>query len=149
MSCCISLVLRLFCFVSFSFFLLSLKPRPFVQSFFVLRYACAPTATRSYHCLRPFSFLFLPFFFSLLWRRRFFRIFLYHYRFMFVWRVRRTFFPSGWCFSTLWPRAGFLVPAYVIIQLIKKNGVLSIACYVSSAARARANRSSTKYLLGP
>ena len=36
----------LFCFVSV--FLLSLKPRPFVQSFFVLRYACAPTATRSY-----------------------------------------------------------------------------------------------------
>ena len=28
--------------------MLSLKPRPFVQSFFVLRYACAPTATRSY-----------------------------------------------------------------------------------------------------
>ena len=39
MSCCLSLVLRSFCFVSF-FFLLSLKPRPFVQSFFVLRHAC-------------------------------------------------------------------------------------------------------------
>ena len=47
----------LFCFVFVSrFFSLSLKPRLFVQSFFVLRYACAPTATRSYHCLRPFSF---------------------------------------------------------------------------------------------
>ena len=31
---------------SFISFLLSLNPRPFVQSFFVLRYACAPTATR-------------------------------------------------------------------------------------------------------
>ena len=36
----------LFCFVFV--FLLSRKPRPFVQSFFVLRYACAPTATSSY-----------------------------------------------------------------------------------------------------
>ena len=36
----------LFCFV-FVYFLLSLKPRSFVQSlFFVLRYACAPEATR-------------------------------------------------------------------------------------------------------
>ena len=25
-------------------------------------------------------------------------IFLYHVRFLFVWRVRRTFFPSEWCF---------------------------------------------------
>ena len=36
-------------FVSFcSVFLFSPKPRPFVQSFFVLRYACASTVTRSY-----------------------------------------------------------------------------------------------------
>ena len=43
----------------FRFFLFSLKkPRPFVQSFFVLQYACAPTATCSYQCLRPFLFFF-------------------------------------------------------------------------------------------
>ena len=36
----------LFCFVYI--LLLSLKPSSFVQSFFVLRYACAPTATRNY-----------------------------------------------------------------------------------------------------
>ena len=35
------------------------------------------------------------------WRCCFFRVFLYHFRFLFVWRVRRTFSPSGWCFSTL------------------------------------------------
>ena len=49
MSCCVSLSLmfRLF-FVSFpSYLLTTLKLRPFIQSFFVLRYACAPTATRS------------------------------------------------------------------------------------------------------
>ena len=34
----------LFCFVFV--FMLSLKPRPFVQPFFVLRYAGAPIATR-------------------------------------------------------------------------------------------------------
>ena len=41
---------------------------PFVKSFLVLRYGCAPTATHSYlpdNCLRPFSFSFLPFFISL------------------------------------------------------------------------------------
>ena len=45
-------------FVSFSYFLLLLKTQSFVQSFFVLRYACAQTVTRSYHCLRPFYFIF-------------------------------------------------------------------------------------------
>ena len=71
-SCCLSLVLRSFCFVlfRFRFFFLSRKPRPFVQSFFVLRYACAPSASPSYH-------LFLL-------RCRFFGVFSYHYRFFFV-----------------------------------------------------------------
>ena len=36
----------LFCFIFV--FLISLRPRPFVQSFFVLRYACAPLAACSY-----------------------------------------------------------------------------------------------------
>ena len=48
-------------------FLLSLKPRLFVQLFFVLRYACAPTDTRTNLttvCVL-FSFCFLPFFVSL------------------------------------------------------------------------------------
>ena len=53
----------LFCFVFV--FMLSLKPRPFVQSFFVLRCVCVPTVTRV-------SFLFLLFF----WNSRFFRVFL-------------------------------------------------------------------------
>ena len=57
-------------------FLLSLKPRPFVQSsfvlrssFFVLRYACAPTATRSYLttvCVLFLLFCFFLFFFFFL-----------------------------------------------------------------------------------
>ena len=64
MSCCpyfsdVTFVLVCFVFV----FLLSLKPRPFVQSFSVLRYACASTATRSY--LRTICVLFLFFFLSL------------------------------------------------------------------------------------
>ena len=47
-------------------------------------------------------------FFFVFWGCRFFsRVFLYHCRFLFVWRVRRTFFLSGWCFSILWPRAEF------------------------------------------
>ena len=48
-------------------------------------------------------FLFLFFFFCLFGDVAFSEHFLYHFRFLFVWRVvRRTFFPSGWCFfSTL------------------------------------------------
>ena len=54
----------------------------------VLQYAGAPIATRV----------------SFLWfisRCRFFRVFLYYFHFLFVWRVRRTFFPSEWCRTTL------------------------------------------------
>ena len=29
-----------------------------------------------------------------------------------VWRVRRTFSPYGWCFPTLWPRAGVLTSSH-------------------------------------
>ena len=45
--------------------LLLLKPRSFAQSFFVLRCACAPTATRSYLTIVCVLFLvlFLPFFY--------------------------------------------------------------------------------------
>ena len=87
--CRLSLVLPRFWFCLVIVFLLPVKSRPFVQSFFVIRYgnACAPTATRV-------SFLFFFFF----WRCLFFQVFLYHCRFLFVWRIRRTFFPFGWCF---------------------------------------------------
>ena len=44
---------------------------------------------------------------------------IYHCRFLFVWRVRRTFFPSECFFSTLCPRAGLLASAhYMRIQPI-------------------------------
>ena len=79
MSCRLSLVLRLLLFSFVSVFFLSLEPRPFIQSFFVLRCTCAPTGTRSYpttvcvlffvfvssffcFCFFLFLFSFLPFF---------------------------------------------------------------------------------------
>ena len=71
-------------------FILSLKPRPFVQSSFVLRYACVPTAIRVSSS-----------FFGGGGDVAFSAYFLYHYRFLFAWRVRRTFSPSGWCLFTL------------------------------------------------
>ena len=49
--CCLSLVLRLFCFV---FVVFAFTEAAALRSI-VLRYACAPTAIRSYHCLHPFS----------------------------------------------------------------------------------------------
>ena len=71
----------------------------FVQSSFVLRYACAPAATRGY-LTTAFALLWLSFFFLFFGGVAFSEYFLYHYRFLLVWKVRRTFFPSGWCFST-------------------------------------------------
>ena len=47
--------------------------------------------------------------------------FMYHCRFLFEWRVRRTFFPSKWCFSALLPRAEFFRSAYVRIQSTNQN----------------------------
>ena len=96
----------------------------------VLRYASASIATRV-----SFFLVFLPFLF--IWRCRFFRVFykilvLYHFRFLFVWRVRRTFFPSEWCFSTLWLMAGFFYISFYenSINSIKKK-VLSQAPIVA------------------
>ena len=45
-------------------------------------------------------------------------IFSYYFRFLLliVWRVRRTFLPSEWCFPTLRPWAGFLTSAYYICE---------------------------------
>ena len=58
----------------------------------VLRYAGVPIATH------VSLFLFLIIFFLSLFPRFFF---WYHFRFLFVWRVRRTFFPFGWYFFYL------------------------------------------------
>ena len=97
-------MLRLFCFASFS-------PYAFVEAAIlrsmILRYAGAPIATRI--------------FFGGGGDDAFSEYFLYHFRFLFVWRVHRAFFPSEWCFSTLWPRAGFLTSAYVRIQSINQS----------------------------
>ena len=76
----------LFCFVFV--FMLSLNPRPFVQSFFDMQ---APRQQTYFSFL---SFVYLE-------MSRFSEYFLYRCRFLFVWRVRRTFFAFGWCFPTL------------------------------------------------
>ena len=85
MSCCLSLVVRLFCFVLFRLytFIEAAAPRSII-----LRYACASTVA----CVTSVS----PSLFLFLWRWRFFQVFLYHCRSLFVWRVRCTFFlPDG------------------------------------------------------
>ena len=63
MPCRLSPVLHIFLFCFVFVFLLSLKPWSFVQSFFVLRYACVPTATRG--CLTAVCvfFVFVAYFF--------------------------------------------------------------------------------------
>ena len=71
----------LLCFASFFVFMLSSKPRPFVQSSFDMQ------APRLPHVLLFF------------WRWCFFRVFLHHFRFLLVWTIEyvvRTFFlPNG------------------------------------------------------
>ena len=57
---------------------------------------------------------------SILWRCLFFGVFLYVCRFLLIISIESTlfgFFPDE-CFSTLWPRAGFLASANVRIQSI-------------------------------
>ena len=55
-----------------------------------------------YHtCRRPDSHTCFFFSFCLFGDVAFSEYFLYHCRFLFVRRVRRTFFPSGWCFFYL------------------------------------------------
>ena len=105
----------LFCFVFVFVFLLSLKPPPFVQSLFVISYACAPKATRSYRTTVCVFFFFfdMPLFPS---------IFVpFISVFSFLWTVRRTPSPSGGCFSTLWPRAGFFTSTFEGIQSINQS----------------------------
>ena len=97
----VTLVLFCFVFVFYAFI------KAAALRSIVLRYAGAPIATRV---------LFLSF--CLFGDAAFSEYCLYHCRFLFQWRVRRTFFPSGWCISTLWPRAGFFRSAYVRIQSI-------------------------------
>ena len=64
----------------------------------------------------------------------FFRVFCTNNcRFLFVWRVRRTFSPHGWYFSTtLWLRAGFLTSVrmweFNQNQIIKLNVASSRLC---------------------
>ena len=76
----------LFCFVFVFFMLFSLKPRLLVHTFFVFRYACAPTATRSCCLAAGTCVLFrcLFFLFLFLWRCRYFPVFLYNYHFVCV-----------------------------------------------------------------
>ena len=78
----------------------------------VLQNAGAPIATHT--CFFLFSF-------CLLGDIAFSELLLYHCRFLFVWRVRRTFFPSEWCFSPLRPRAGFFTSADFRIQSINQS----------------------------
>ena len=85
---------RFYSGVTFVMFCFVFSPYAFVEAAarsIGLRYAGVPIAKRV-----------LFFYFVFIWRCRFFQIFvLYHFRFLFVWRVRRTFFPSGWCFFYL------------------------------------------------
>ena len=74
-------IVTLFCFASFSSFYAFVEAAALRS--IVLRYTGAPIATRG-----SFSFFGDVAFSEYL---------LYHFRF----RVRRTFFPSEWCFSTL------------------------------------------------
>ena len=106
MPCRLSLVSRLFCFTLHCFVF---RLHAFVEAAalcsIVLRYAGAPIGTR-------FFFFEVSLFPSIV---------LYHFCFIFVRRVRRTFFPPEWCFSTLWPPARFFTSAYVRIQSINQS----------------------------
>ena len=95
------------CFVLLRFRLYAFVEAAALRSI-VLRYASAPIATR--------------FFVFVLEDNAFSKYFLYHFRFLFVWRESTSYILSfRMVFSTLWPRAGFLTSAYVRIQSIKSK----------------------------
>ena len=83
-------MLRLFLFCFVFVFMRSLKPRPFVQSSFDMQ------APRYSH---PCFFIF--FLETSLFTSIFFVFILFPLSLCMDFRVRRTFFPSEWCFSTL------------------------------------------------
>ena len=101
-------MLSLFCFASFSS-LCFCRSR-------------GPSFDRTSICRRPDSHTcYFLFCFCLFGDVAFSEYLLDHCRFIFVWKVRRMFFPSGWYFSTLSPRAGFFTSAYVRIESINKK----------------------------
>ena len=102
---CRCYVVFLRCYVCFV--ILSLKPRPFVQSFFDMR---APRQPHVFLLVFPFCFFVYVAFSEHLCTIAVF---------LFVWRVRRTYFPSGWCFSN--HGLDFFTSAYVRIQSINQS----------------------------
>ena len=89
---------RFFSGVTFVMFCFVFRLYAFVEAAalrsIVLLDAGVPIATRV-------SFVLYFFIFCLFGDVAFPEYFLYHFRFLFVWRVRRTSFPSGWCFFYL------------------------------------------------
>ena len=102
--------LVLFCFVFV--FMLSLKPRPFVKSFFDIMQVPR----------WPYLFLLL-FFLFVIWRCPLFRVCFCTIAVFSLYGEYVVRFPFGWCFCTLRPRAGFFTQAYVRIQPIKSTTV--------------------------
>ena len=87
-----------FCFVSFSFCFVFTEAAA-LRSIVLRSSICAP---RQPHAVTTVCVLFRFFFpFVCLEMSLFSEYFLYHCRFLVVWRVRRTFFPSEWCFYYL------------------------------------------------
>ena len=85
--CGLHIVFRLFCFAFFLTLSLKQKPFTFVQSFFDVR---APRQPKIVSSFSPFVYF---------GDVAFFRVFFVPlpFPFLFVWRVRCTFFPSRWC----------------------------------------------------
>ena len=108
-------VMTSFSGVTFVFVLLRFRLYAFVEV------AALRSINRPSICRRPdiHTCLFICFF--LFWEVSFTEYFLYHLRFLLGcwWRIRRTLFPSEWCFSTLWPRAGF----FYISLLLCENSI--------------------------
>ena len=124
--------------------MLSLKPRPFVQSSFVLRNACIPTATRA-----SFFFLFFSPFSFFFWKVSLFpsiNVPLPFY--LYMERVHRTFSPSGWCFPTLWPRAGFFTSSayYLIIRSINQSNNDRLILLICLKENINASKPSVKLI---
>ena len=105
----------LLCFASFFVFMLSLKPRPFFQSSFDMQ------APRLPHVLLFF------------WRWCFFRVFLYHFRFLFVWTISTSYVRSSFrmVFFYLVTTTSWIFDISLLCENSVKNHFNQTSCHVN------------------
>ena len=113
LTCCLSLPLRLFCFISLRLFT---RIEPAAPRSIFLRYACMRPGSHTQLVLSESSFVLFLFFVEV----ALFPIILYRYRFIFLWRVLCTF-PFWVAFFYFVTKCSAFISAYLRISSINQG----------------------------